>query len=170
MCKCCASGTHSHLCGDRPQGQDCAPPHARGRSVTPQQQGQQRATDQPGGADEQAGAWGVGGSDHATTLPAPSVVRKGCGIRGLANREHACSAHNLGPPITARYRKGLSGARLTFRAVPAGPSSITNAKPRDHRGALQDRHIAVASFRCVTATCAGVWLPASGSSCSDCHR
>ena len=31
-----------------------------------------------------------------------------------------------------------------------------NAKPRDHRGASQDRHVAVASFRCVTATCAGV--------------
>ena len=31
----------------------------------------------------------------------------------------------------------------------------TNAKPHENRGASQGRHIAVASFRCVTATCAG---------------
>jgi hypothetical protein len=71
--------------------------------------------------------------------------------------------------IPARFRKRLSGAHPTSHAVPAGSSSITNAKPRDHRGAVQDRHIAVASFRRVTATCAGVSLPAVGSSCSDFH-
>jgi len=46
----------------------------------------------------------------------------------------------------------------------------TNAKPHDDHGALKHRHIAVASFRCVTATSAGACLPASGPSCSKCHR
>jgi hypothetical protein len=40
-------------------------------------------------------------------------------------------------------------------AVPIGRPRTTSAKPHDNRGASQDRHIAVASFRCVTATCAG---------------
>jgi len=50
-----------------------------------------------------------------------------------------------------------------------GRSRSINAKPHDNRGASQDRHIAVASFRCVTATRAGGWSPASGSTCSKCH-
>src|SRR5258707_15710475 len=42
--------------------------------------------------------------------------------------------------------------------------------PAVDRGASQNRHIAVASFRCVTATYAGVLSPALGSTCSECHR
>jgi len=41
-------------------------------------------------------------------------------------------------------------------------SRLTNAKPHDDRGASQDRHIAVASFRYVIVTCAGRWSPAVG--------
>jgi hypothetical protein len=48
-------------------------------------------------------------------------------------------------------------------------SRSNNAKPHGNRGASQGHHIAVDAFRCVTATCAGIWLPASGSNCNECH-
>jgi hypothetical protein len=51
----------------------------------------------------------------------------------------------------------IGGRRIILRR-----RSEPNTKPHDNRGASQDRHIAVASFRCVTATCAGRWSPASG--------
>ena len=93
-----------------------------------------------------------------------------CGIpRTPPGRTSLAMVANSNASGTVRYRKRLSGAHPTSHAVPTGSSSITNAKPRDHRGAVQDRHIAVASFRRVTATCAGVSLPAAGSSCSDFH-
>jgi hypothetical protein len=47
------------------------------------------------------------------------------------------------------------------RRVPSTPCA-GKAKPHVDRGASRDRHIAVASFRRVTATCAGAGPPASG--------
>jgi len=77
------------------------------------------------------------------------------------------SAHAAAAPIVAanqlqRYhRKPVWPKTSTFLEITDIQQSIrTNAKPHDDRRASQDRHIAVASFRRVTATYAGVLSPA----------
>ena len=60
--------------------------------------------------------------------------------------------------IQRRSAQELNANCTGSAAVVASSSDTaesTNAKPHDDHGALKHRHIAVASFRCATATRAG---------------
>ena len=80
-------------------------------------------------------------------------------------------ANRRASPVCAGAMLQVSGDGMRTALARCCPHARSpNAKPRDDRGASQDRHVAMASFRRVTATYAGAWLPASGSNCSECHR
>jgi hypothetical protein len=60
--------------------------------------------------------------------------------------------------LSTTFRRRDAGVRRpTFELNCAAAAAIatTNAKPRRIRGASQDHHIAVVSWRCITATHAG---------------
>jgi len=82
----------------------------------------------------------------------------------LTNRENGVVTNRASSWMHDPDRAVEKPGRATT-TCPGGRSKCTNAKPHDCRGASRDRHIAMASFRCVTATCAGFWSPASGSTC-----